>query len=44
MTIVRPNVTTPLLKGELTWPYILKMTSGEALPALKEVLVKLTLG
>jgi hypothetical protein len=44
MMIVRPNITRALPKGELTQPYILKMASGETLPALKEALVKLTLG
>lgn len=44
MMIVKPNITTALPKGELTRSYVLKMASGETLPALKEALAELIMG
>jgi hypothetical protein len=44
MTFARPNITPGQPKMQSSQPYILQTVSGEILPALKEVMVELTLG
>jgi hypothetical protein len=44
MTTVRPDITTGLLKSQLSQLYVLQIVSGETFPLLKEALVEVTLG
>jgi hypothetical protein len=44
MSTARPDITTGMLKRELSQLYVMQMVSGETFRFLKEALVELTLG